>query len=239
MKAISNLKGIEDEERNAKLDRHAILLLLVKPSDELSSGLIEQFNYYHFAAGQSCTIYAPGYTTAKLADEYMPMPVARVNGSEWYFSDRCFAEFLEQLENRLKWQYCGELEILILQSSSTGQSSLDFRNYVSLDVMRGLRERYFDSPQRLVQELINASRTEVDAKRLLEKSSRLSATDIAKQAIECASPLPDPIKQLFKDRLFYRTASRKTKQTRRTSRAEMPRENPQPAETLPVGKPFS
>lgn len=215
MKAISNLIGIEDEERLVKLGRHAIIFLLVKPSDELSSGLIEQFNYYHFAAGNSCTIYAPGYTTARLSKEYMPEPVVTVDGSEWYYSDRCFAEFLKQLEERIKWQYCGELEILILQSSKNEQSPLNFSNYVSLDVMRGLRERYFDSPQRLMQELINASKTEVDAKKLAQKSHRLSVAEITKTAIECASPLPDPIKQLIKDRLFYRTANQRTKQPQR------------------------
>lgn len=215
MKAISNLKGIEDEERVVGLGRHVILLLLVKPSDELSAELFKQFNYYHFAAQKFCTIYAPGYSTAKLPNEYMSRPAVTVDGKDWYYSDRCFAEFLEQLEERLKWQYCGELEILILQSSDNAdksQSSLNFRNYVSLDVMRGLRERYFDSPQRLMQELINASKTEVDAKRLIEKGRRLSVAEIVKTAIECASPLPDPIKQLLKDRLFYRTANRKTAQ---------------------------
>lgn len=210
MKAISNLKGIEDEERSIELDRHAVLLLLVKPSDELSGGLIKQFNYYHFAAENHCTIYAPGYTTAKLSEEYTPEPVVKVGGHEWYYSDRCFAEFLEQLGERLKWQYCGELEILVLQSSGNYQSPLNFSNYVSLDVMRGLREHYIESPQRLMQELINASKTEVDAKRLVQEGHRLSVTTIVKTAISCASPLPDPIKQLLKDRLFYRTANHRT-----------------------------
>lgn len=212
MKAISNLKGIEDEERNVGLGRHAVLLLLVKPSDELSSGLIRQFNYYHFAARNFCTIYAPGYTTSKLSEEYLPEPVVTVDGCAWYYSDRCFAEFIEQLSARLKWQYCGELEILVLQSSNNSQSPLNFSNFISLDVMRGLREQYLDSPQRLMQELINASKTEVDAKKLVKDSHRLSVAEIVKTAIECASPIPNPIKQLLKDRLFYRTASRRPTQ---------------------------
>lgn len=207
MEAVSNLEGIEAAEKSGQLDQHAILIVLIKPSDANSKELISQFNYYHFAAKSSCSIYAPGYSVEPLPPKYGSQKTARVDGNDWYYSDQCFAEFVDQLGNRTKWQYCGEPEILILQSGMGAHSALNFSNYVSLDIMKGIREGYIDSFQRIMQELINAARTEVEAKSVLSQATRLSNFEIAKVAIESASPIPQATKDILKDRLFYRSAT--------------------------------
>ncbi len=207
MEAVCNLNGIETAENNSNLSQHVIIILLVKPSDANSAELISQFNYYHFASRTYCAIYAPGYSIEPFPQNYDSQKTAHVDGNDWYYSDRCFAEFVDQLENRTKWQYCGEPEILILQSGTGSHSALNFSNYVSLDIMKGIREGYIDSPQRMIQELLNAARTEVEAKSVLAQAKRLSISEIAKAAIESASPIPKPIKEIIKDRLFYRSAT--------------------------------
>lgn len=207
MEAVSNLEGIEAAEKSSRLGQHAILLVLIKPSDVNSGELISQFNYYHFVSKSYCAIYAPGYSAEPFPQEYDSQKATRVNGNEWYYSDRCFAEFINQLEDRIKWQYCGEPEIIILQSGTGVRSALNFSNYVSLDIMKGVREGYIDSFQRMIQELINAARTEVEAKSVLSQAKRLSNSEIARIAIESVSPIPQSIKDILKDRLFYRSAT--------------------------------
>lgn len=206
MEPVFNFAGIESMERKNLGTRHAIFLLLVKPSDNNSTDIINQFNYYHFASRRYCSIYAPGYSLVHFPNGYDNQSAAFVEGREWFYSDRCFVEFQVELEKRLKWRYCGEPEIIILQSARGKHSALDFTNYVSLDVMRGLREGYIDSFSRLMQELINASKSEVEAKAVLNKAKKLSAHEIFSTAIKLASPIPDELQKLMQDRLFYRTA---------------------------------
>ena len=71
--------------------------------------------------------------------------VAEIIGRDWYFSNKTFVEFKNNLERRIKWEYSGETEILILQNNPGGTDPLNFSNYVAIDVNKGLREGYIDS----------------------------------------------------------------------------------------------
>lgn len=133
---VSDLAGIEHQE-TANERRKAVVLLLVKPSDDNAKQLIEKFNYYHFKSREYCSIYAAGYGTAEFREAYSDAhEIAVVDKKTWLYSDRCFVQFCEQLSARTKWEYCGEPEILLLQTSVGVKSSLDFRNYVSIDAYR-------------------------------------------------------------------------------------------------------
>ena len=43
--------------------------------------------------------------------------VAEIIGRDWYFSNKTFVEFKNNLERRIKWEYSGETEVLILQNN--------------------------------------------------------------------------------------------------------------------------
>ena len=86
-------------------------------------------------------------------------------------------------------------------------------NYVAIDVCRGLRQGYVDSAPRLMEALLHASESEVEAKRVLKGATRLSASDIAKSAIRIGLKLahcPASLKTVLVDRAFYRTPNRRS-----------------------------
>lgn len=210
---VYDLVGIEQSERRIGQNR-AIILLLVKPSDEHAQELIGNFNYYHFATHSSCSVYAAGYSREPLGDGYNSIAAGcEVDGGQWWYSDRSFVEFVDELKSKIKWTYSGEPEILILQRSlAKGRhaSPLSFSNYVALDACEGLRKGYVDSIPRLMQALINASEQEVRAKALYEKASRLSVKTIASTAIKVAlesAHCPESLTKTIADRAFYRTAN--------------------------------
>lgn len=209
---IHDLNGIDDNERGRR-GRRAIMLLFVKPTDEHADALVDNFNYYHFASGSHCSIYAAGYSSDSMEAYRDARKIGTVDGSDWWYSDRCFVELQNQLSSRTKWRYCGEPEILILQNGRGKHSSLDFTNYVAIDVCRGLRQGYVDSAPRLMEALLQASKSEVEAKRVLKEATRLSASDIAKSAIRTGLELahcPASLKTVLADRAFYRTSNRRS-----------------------------
>lgn len=209
---IFDLEGVE-KDLKCRHDRRAIILLLVKPSDQEADSLIRNFNYYHYDSAEACSIYAAGYSRECFRADYRDArEICSVDGESWWYSDRCFAGFKDQLENRLKWRYSGEIDIMILQRSLGRHSSLDFSNYVSIDALAGIREGYIDSIPRLMESLIRASKTEVEAKRVLDQAKRLSPKEIAHEAIKTtleAIRCPDSLNRAIGNSAFYRTAKRR------------------------------
>lgn len=209
---VFDLEGVERDLKRRD-DRRAILLLLVKPSDQEADSLIRNFNYYHYDSAEACSIYAAGFSRECFRDDYRDArEICSVDGKSWWYSDRCFVGFKDQLENRLKWRYSGEIEIMILQRSLGRHSSLDFSNYVSIDALAGIREGYIDSVPRLMESLIRASKTEVETKKVLDQAKRLSPKEIAHEAIKTtleAIGCPDGLRQAIGNSAFYRTAKRR------------------------------
>lgn len=209
---LRDLNSIDSNERGRR-GRRAIVVLLVKPSDGIADQLIGNFNYYHFASRGHCSIYAAGYGLGATETYGDAKKVCTVDGCDWWYSDRCFVEFQNQLSLRTKWRYCGEPEILILQTGKGKHSSLDFTNYVAIDVCQGLRQGYIDAVPRLMEGLLQASKEEVEAKSLIKEATRLSASNIAKSAIDICLDFvhcPTSLKTVLADRAFYRTSNRRS-----------------------------
>ena len=80
-----------------------------------------------------------------------------IAGSEWYFSNAEFVKFKNNLEQRIKWRYSGETELIVLQSNPEWQQILNFQNYVSIDVNYGIKNGYIDSFQRFMEALVRSS----------------------------------------------------------------------------------
>ncbi|MBD5097588.1 MAG: hypothetical protein HDT40_11490, partial [Lachnospiraceae bacterium] len=110
---------------------------------------------------------------------------------------------------RIKWEYSGETEVLILQNNPGEKDPLNFSNYVAIDVNKGLREGYIDSFQRFMESLIRSARSKVTSKEAASdlRKSHISIKDTILEAIEDSKKIPNPAKKIIKDRLFYRCAN--------------------------------
>jgi len=207
MFAVNTYEEIEKNERLLN-EKHIITLLFVRPSLPGAKDVINEFNYIHYNAGKYCSIYAVGYTNDEKYFKHHTTVVG-IDGVPWYYNDAAFIAFKNKLEQRLKWKYSGEIELIILQSNPEGRKILDFRNYLAIDVNYGIKNHYIDSFNRFMESLIRSARSEIETIELTRKMNRsqYSVKDILIQSIGECKKIPAPIQEIIKDSLFYRTST--------------------------------
>ena len=209
MFAVGTYEEITAQEKQIE-NKEIVVFLFVKPTNQAALDIIREFEYIHFNSDKYCSVYAIGYSNDfEKASDGRYSKIGRVDGSDWYFSAKAFVEFKNNLENRIKWKYSGETEILVLQNNPGHRDPLNFRNYVAIDVNRGIKEGYMDSFQRFMESLIRSARSEVTAKEVIAdvRKARIGIKGIIEEAISDFKRIPAPIKKIVKDRLFYRCAS--------------------------------
>ena len=209
MFAASTYEEVVDYERRIE-NKEIVVFLFVKPTTQDAIDIIQEFEYIHYNSAKYCSIYAIGYSDnpEKKTDKYY-RKVTEIVDSNWYFSNKAFVDFKNNLERRIKWEYSGETEVLILQNNPGSRDPLNFSNYVAIDVNKGLSEGYIDSFQRFMESLIRSSRSKVTAKESAADlcKSRISIKDTIAEAIDNSKKIPESAKQIVKDRLFYRCAN--------------------------------
>ncbi len=209
MFAVNEYEEIIKRERQLG-EKHIIVLLFVRPSLPGAMDVIQEFNYIHHNSERYCSVYAIGYS-----DDFDKMnskhykKAGQVDSVQWYFSDKKFVEFKNNLEDRLKWKYSGEIEILVLQSNPEGRNILNFQNFVSIDVNHGIREGYIASFHRFMESLVRASRSEVTSREAINevKKSRLGIKSIVNDLVSDCKKVPTPVKKIIKDNLFLKASS--------------------------------
>ena len=206
MFAACTYEEIEQIERRVE-NMEIVVFLFVRSTEE---SIIKEFEYIHYNSGRYCSIYAIGYTNdiSKENDRMFRKVDVYTNG-EWYFSMKDFAEFKEKLQDRIKWEYSGETEILVLQNNPGKPRPLNFSNYAAININKGIREGYIDSFQSFMESLIRSSKKNVTAHNAIRDvgNSRISIKDMITSAIEDCKKVPTPIKEIMKNRLFYRCAN--------------------------------
>ena len=206
MFAASTYEEIEKSERQVE-NMEIVVFLFARPSEEQ---ILKEFEYIHYNSAKYCSIYAIGYTDdfAKAEDQTYRKVDAMMQ-RDWYFSTKAFTEFKEKLQNRIRWNYSGHTDILVLQNNPGQRNVLNFHNYVAIDVNKGIREGYIDSFESFMESLIRSSKRRVTAKEAIcdVRNARVSVKDILAEAINDCKKVPTPIKRIAKDRLFYRCAN--------------------------------
>ena len=127
-------KGVENKE--------VVVFLFVRSTE---SEIIKEFEYIHYNSAKYCSIYAIGYTDDfSVKEDRTFRKVDVYTTSDWYFSMKEFTNFKEKLQDRIKWEYSGEIEVLVLQNNPGKPNPLSFNNYVAININEGIREGYID-----------------------------------------------------------------------------------------------
>lgn len=206
MFAASTYKEIELRERGVE-NKEIVVLLFARPTE---TQILQEFEYIHYNSKNYCSIYAIGYTDDFDKQKSKTYRKVDVNmNCDWFYSTKAFVEFKDKLEQRIKWEYSGGTEILVLQNNPGKPNSLDFQNYVAIDVNKGIREGYIDSFQSFMESLIRSAKSKVTAKEAIKdvRNSKIKIKEIIVGAIDDCKKVPSPVKDIVKDRLFYRCAN--------------------------------
>jgi hypothetical protein len=209
MYPIYDLKGINRCESKIK-GKHVIILLFVKPEDDNADSILNKINYFHYKAESYCSIYLVGYSHDFL-NQYSDVKVIKgTDGEEWQYSDKCFVSVCDELESRLKnWTYSGEPELIVLQNMGDDSinNNLDFRGYNYIDINYGIKKGYIDSFARFMERLLNACKREVESSNAIKRAnrSRIKCRNVIEIAVENTPKLPESVKKVLKDRVFYKS----------------------------------
>ena len=188
--------------------KQVVVFLFVRPVGALNQDIIKEFEYIHYNSGEYCSIYAIGYTDNNEHDNsYSKVNI--VCNSPWYYSNKDYVTFKNKLERRIKWDYSGEVEVLILQNNPGFNNPLNFTNYVAINVSKGIREGYIDSFQSFMEALIRSTRFRVESEDVARDlaNGRIKIKDIISDAIGDCKKIPTPVKKIIRDRLFYKSAN--------------------------------
>ena len=206
MFAASTYEEIERYERKIE-NAEIVVFLFVRASE---TDILKEFEYIHYNAGKYCSVYAIGYTNDFSKEEDKAYrKIETYLDSDWYYSAEAFTEFKEKLEDRIHWRYSGEVDVLILQNNPGKTNVLNFQNYVAISINKGIREGYIDSFQSFMESLIRSSKRKVTAQEAIQdvQKDRIHIKNILADAIDECKKIPTPVKEIFKDRLFYRSAN--------------------------------
>lgn len=209
MFAASTYDEIEAIEQQIK-HHEIVVFLFVRPTNQDALNVIKEFEYIHYSAAKNCSVYAIGYSNDfKKAEDTQYCKIELAGNENWYFSTKAFVDFKEKLEQRIKWKYSGETEVLILQNNPGKKKALNFKNYVAIDINKGTREGYIDSFQLFMESLIRCSKKCVTTKEAMRDLwlSQISIKEIILSAIDDCKSVPQPAKKIIKNKLFYRCAN--------------------------------
>ena len=115
------IERIESQVENMEI----VVFLFARPTEEK---ILKEFEYIHYNSAKYCSIYAIGYTDdfAKAEDQTYRKVDAMMQRN-WYFSTKAFTEFKEKLQDRIRWNYSGETEVLVLQNKLHGVPDKKFQ----------------------------------------------------------------------------------------------------------------
>lgn len=156
------------------------LLIGSADSNFMKENILQRINDYHHGSNHHINFYFPGYGAYWYGHCGPETVVCSVDEVDWLFSSKLFNEFIIELENRTKWNYSGEVE-LILVNYRSGQ--LDFSEVMVFWLDRMVNEGVITSPANLFYSIFrkfrnSSSITNVSDKLTLSQISEGILTEV-------------------------------------------------------------
>ena len=150
-----NLTSVK-EHREENLDGIAAILLVPKFNRKGFDDIIQRLEYLNRRLGKNLHFYCAGYgayqpdieDTEKLNINFK----YNENGIPWTFSQRQFADFVDELEKETNWMYSGNTKIIILENPT------NFKNCIVLKIDEMIKDKIIDSANDIIEALIQYSR---------------------------------------------------------------------------------
>lgn len=176
------LKDINDNKRNDSI----IGILIAHPASEFTKSILDRISFFHPRSGKYTNIYFVGYGAYWNNATYADMEnICKINSVQWSFSSKMFSDLIFDLEEKSKWEYSGETELILLNYKN---GVFDFSNCLILWLDQMIRDNAIRSPEWLFEKIFRYSR---------ENNSLYKFSD--KQVINI---IKNDIIELLKEKLF-------------------------------------
>ncbi|MCS7068414.1 MAG: hypothetical protein NZN28_07270, partial [Meiothermus sp.] len=157
--------------------------------------IVPRLGYLNARTAEHIHFFCAGYGAYGFAEDAKPIGEVRYDDGRvipWEFSQRKFAEFVNEMEATTFWRYSGEADLILLGSD------LGFSDAIVFDIEAMLKDGAIDNPARLFEAIIEFARSRgVDASsyELSNKKGIRLLGEVALRAI--IDLLPKPLQKLW------------------------------------------
>ena len=145
-------------EINSKVKKHSMVaILFCNPNTSFCKNeILSSLSYFHHRSKEAINLFCCGYGAYWPEEKYPDLvPIVKIDGEQWYYSDNAFVRALEDFESRTKWMYSGENELLLLDvSPSNDPKDLNINNAIVCNLEQMKRDNAFTSVRSLFEDLI-------------------------------------------------------------------------------------
>lgn len=141
------------EDMLKRLGNGLIGIVLTRPNLETGEKILKDLGYLDWRSQKDIDLYFAGYGT----DEHYPKSkeVAEVDGTKWYFSEKLFVSFLDEIEKICKWKYSGESDLILI---SCKQGQISYKKAMIFHLEKLIREGVYVSTEKFFEELFSLCR---------------------------------------------------------------------------------
>ena len=169
------------------------ILLAPKFNKRSFDDIIQRIEYLNIRSGNTLHFYCAGYGAYQPdihdAEKLNSNFTYNRNGIPWTFSQKQFADFVNDLEKESNWTYSGNTEIIILENSE------NFKNCIVLKIDEMIKDKIIDSANDIIEALIQYSRKNNSVQKIsIKEISKINSEETIKGVL---SLLPKPFENLW------------------------------------------
>lgn len=129
------IKKLEEQPKCSK----NVGILFCNPNHKFAKEqILDRIDQYYHGSDEYIDFYLTGYG-AYWDDTYKDKQVVcKVNGVEWYYSEKEYRNFINKLEEISEWKYKGECEVLFFEYNNR---TLDFENSISIWLDKSIKNK--------------------------------------------------------------------------------------------------
>lgn len=131
-------------------------ILIAHPGSEFTQKTLKFISSFHHRSGEYTNMYCVGYGAYWNSTTYPDMEnICEIDNAKWSFSSKMFSDFIFDLEEKSKWEYSGETELILLNYKD---GILDFSNCLIFRLDKMIRDNSISSPEWLFERIFRHSR---------------------------------------------------------------------------------
>lgn len=207
LEALTYQDMINDIQRNSSQEgvwNDTIGILITRPSLPTGESILNNLEYFHFRTGKTMNFYLPGYGAYWTKEDYPDGEVVTtINGVNWSFSNKRFAEFLADLERYSTWNYSGESELLLVELKN---GILCYEKTMQFYLDHMMRDGVIFSIPQFFEMLFRICKEGDSAMQISNKLKRNQAKHIGMEKI--LEKLPLSMGEIYKHEKYFRISNR-------------------------------
>lgn len=192
------------EKRKSKLIG---ILLCHSQSPLAKSEIIGHLPFFHLRSGEAIDFFCAGYGAYWPLEHHADQKVAaRIDDTDWLFSNEAFLQVIEELERDSKWKFSGETELLLIPAVKAADNaiSFDYESAIVCNLERMAKDGAFTSVRSFFDEIFRYAKTQSSNDSAWEFSDKKGVEvlgDVLKDFI--LSLLPEQLRNGYKKASHY------------------------------------